>query len=787
MAEFDVYNLTLREKAALVRGQGAWHTNGVGGIKAILMTDGPHGLRKQSDKNRGINDSERATCFPTACAVASSFNRKAAAAVGRAIAEEAVAQGVDVVLGPGVNIKRSPLCGRNFEYYSEDPYLSGELACAYVNAVQGLNVGCCVKHFAVNSQETRRMTVNAVVDERALREIYLSAFENVVKNSRPYAVMASYNKVNGSYSTQNKRLYGILRDEWKFGGLVMSDWGASYDMGRAYAAGLDLEMPSGGKFHEDMTVKAVQEGVLPESELNRACVNVAELVTKCGAEKPQTEVDYLIKHDEIARQVETESAVLLKNDGVLPLGRGGKILVVGELAEKPRYQGAGSSHVNATARNFLNVLTDNGVDFDYARGYSVKGDKPDVKLEEQAVENGCKYNAILFFGGLTDDFEGEGYDRGKLDIPECQQRLLQRLHTVNKNIIFVAFGGSPFVMPWLKNVKALFNMYLGGQAVMQSCYDLLFGIANPSGRLAETFPVRLSDTPSYNYFANDRYVDEHRESIFVGYRYYNTYGVKTQFPFGYGLSYTQFKYDGMSVSKTERGHEVNVNVSNVGDKDGMEVVQIYVDNCDCGLLRPKRELRAFDKVFVAAGQSVTVTLLLDDNAFGVYYQGKWQTAAGDYVISVCADSETPLISEKVTVAGIEIDGKDCEKYPSYFQPVVGSFTVAEKDFYRLANMQKETHIPPKRGEFTLLNTMEDMQDVLLVKFVKKLVRKRAKKQSPSRSLSDPVAQMILHGAMETPLISLMSVGGVRAKYVMFLLHSANKRRKKAIAALFNRI
>lgn len=787
MREFDISKLTLKDKATLTHGNGAWHTNAAGGLPSIMMTDGPHGLRKQSDKNRGINDSERATCFPTASALASSFSRQAVADVAQAIAEEAIAQGVDVVLGPGVNVKRSPLCGRNFEYFSEDAHLAGELASSYVNAMQSLGIGCSVKHFAVNSQETRRMTINAVVDERALREIYLSAFENVVKNAKPYTVMASYNKVNGRYSTQNPHLYGILRDEWGFDGAVISDWGASYDMGAAYSAGLDLEMPDGRKFHEDMTIRAVQDGTLPESKLDCAVQNVANLVNKCKQPKTEPKPDYPARHNEVARRVAAESAVLLKNDGILPLTTDKKILVVGELAEKPRYQGAGSSHVNAVCRNFLDILTDNGVDFCYAKGYGVKGDEPNVKWEEQAVEDCCKYDVVLFFGGLTDDFEGEGYDRTKLDIPSCQQRLLNRLYSVNKDIVFVGFGGSAYVTPWLNQTRALLNMYLGGQAVMQACYDLLFGLSCPSGRLAETFPKSLVDTPSYNYFANDRFVDEHRESIFVGYRYYNTYGVKPQFPFGYGLSYTAFKYDGLKVSKTSSGYDVAVTVTNAGNVDGCEVVQVYVDNCDCGLMRAKRELRAFDKVFVPSGQSVDVTLKLDDRAFSVYYENKWQAVSGDYVVSVCSDVETPILSVNITVDGVKINGRDREKYPSYFENVVGSFTVAEKDFYLLAGQQKQDYSVPKRGEYTLLNTFEDMQDAPIIKTVARFIRRKAKKQAPSHTLTDPVAQMLLHGAMETPLISLMSVGGVPSKYVMFLLHNANKRHGKAFKALCGRV
>ncbi|MCM1533816.1 MAG: glycoside hydrolase family 3 C-terminal domain-containing protein [Corallococcus sp.] len=781
-----VGKLTLKQKIKVVHGNGAWHTNAIEGLlPSVMMTDGPHGLRKQSDANRGINDSVKSTCFPTACSVASSWNRRNAALVGEAIAREAIAENVDVVLGPGINIKRSPLCGRNFEYFSEDPYLAGELASSYVSAMQSNGVGCSVKHFAVNSQETRRMTVNAVVDERALREIYLSAFERVVKNAKPYTVMAAYNKVNGAPAAQNRKLLtDVLRNEWGFDGLVVSDWGACYDVAEAIEAGMDLEMPDGGDYHERRTEKAVESGKLSVAALDRACSNVAALVDKCRREKPSVPSDYLDRHDCIARQIAADSAVLLKNDGILPLDKNSEVLVVGELAEKPRYQGAGSSHVNSDCVSFLDVLAYYGVNYEYAKGYSVKGDCPVKKYEEEALELAKKYDTVLFFGGLTDDFEGEGYDRTKLNIPDCQTQLLSKLRGVNANIAFVAFGGSPFTMSWLGNVKALLHMYLGGQSVMKAAYDVLFGDVSPSGRLAETYPIRLEDTPCYNYFANNRYVDEHRESIFVGYRYYSTYGIPVLFPFGYGLSYTEFEYSNLKVTRKGNSYGVEVTVTNTGERDASEVVQIYVDNCDCGYIRAKRELRAFDKVFVKSGQSVTVSLDIDERAFCIYLDGKFVRVAGKYAVSVCKNVNDTLISCEIEADGSEVKGNDRENYPCYFEPVVGSFSIDEGQFYKLANQNKETYATPKRGEYTLRNTFEDMiNDVGLVRTIMRFVRKMAKKQSPSKSYDDPVAKMIYKGSLETPLISIMSVGGIPSKYVMFICYHANKRKGKALKAL----
>ena len=783
-----VNSLSVAEKALLTHGKGAWRTNAVNGLPFVMMTDGPHGLRKQADENRGINDSNRATCFPTASAVATSWNRANAQAIGDAIAKEAIAEDVSVVLGPGINVKRSPLCGRNFEYFSEDPLLAGELGASFVSAMQANGVGCSLKHFAVNSQETRRMTMNAIVDERALREIYLAAFEKVVKEAEPYTIMAAYNKINGVSCAMNKRLLtDVLRDEWGYKGLVLSDWGASYDMAKAYAAGLDLEMPDGGYFHEQKTVKAIERGELEEKHLNRAATKVVELVEKCSVEKNKRPVDYA-KHHELCRKIAADSAVLLKNDGILPISKNGRLLVVGELAEKPRFQGAGSSHVNAQCKSFLQVLRDNGVEFTYAKGYSVIGDSVNADLEAQAASLAANHDTVLFFGGLTDDFEGEGYDRAKLDIPNCQQSLLERISKSNSNVVFVAFGGSPFVTPWLGQVKALLNAYLGGEAVTEAVYDLVFGAVSPSGRLAETYPLKLTDTPCYNYFANGYDVDEHRESVFVGYRYYNTFEVTPQFPFGFGLSYARFEYSNLKIAKTGNDYNVTVTVKNVSDVDASEVVQVYVDNFDCGYARPKRQLVGFEKVFVKGGASVDVTVRLDSHAFSIFVDGKFTVVGGNYTVSVCKNVEEVLLSTKLDVDGELVRGRDRELYPTYYEhKLEKGWVIDGEQFYALANAEKRLYTPTERGDYTLQNTLGDMSyNVAMVRALLKFVKKMAIRQSPSKSFSDPVAQMTYHGALETPLISLMSVGGVAPKYVMFFLHHANRRHGKALSALFGK-
>ena len=789
-----VKSLSTADMAKLTHGRGAWHTNAVNGLPEIMMTDGPHGLRKQSDENNGINDSNSATCFPTACAVASSWNRDNAALIASAIADEAIAEGVDVVLGPGVNIKRSPLCGRNFEYFSEDPLLAGELATAYIAAMQEKGVGSCLKHFAVNSQETRRMTSNAIVDERALREIYLSAFEMTVKKSQPYMIMAAYNKVNGDSCAENKRLLtDILRNEWGFQGAVVSDWGASYDMGKAYSSGMDLEMPDGGAYHEQRTLKALTVGELKITDLERASRKVAELVNKCSIPKQKHPVDYA-KHHALCRKIAADSAVLLKNRGILPLHEADKLLVVGELAEKPRFQGAGSSHVNAKCKSFLQVLSDNGVEYTYAKGYSVKGDKINRELEDEAASLALKHDVVLFFGGLTDDFEGEGYERTKLDIPNCQQSLLHKIAMNNPNVAFIAYGGSPFTMPWIGDVKALLLAHLGGEAVTEAVYDLVYGNVCPSGRLAETYPLRLEDVPCYKYFAQDGNLDEHRESIFVGYRYYNTFGVPVQFPFGYGLSYSTFTYQDLTIEKVADGYDVSVTVENIGHYDASDVIQIYVDNCNCGYMRVKRQLAGFEKVFIKSGEKKTVTVRLDERAFSIFVDGKFRVVKGQYKVAVCANANDVILAQKLDVDGESVRGKDKDSYPDYFyKPSLSngqrpSFSVDEEQFYMLAKQSKSNQSTPKRGQFTLLNTLGDMKDsVALVKLMMVFVKRMAIKSSPSKSINDATAQMIYKGAQETPLISMMSVAGVPCKYVFFILHHANRRYGKSIAALFGKI
>lgn len=781
----DTKVLSLEEKALLTSGKGAWHTHEVASLPSVMMTDGPHGLRKQAD-GATINDSVKATCFPTACAVASSWNVLNAAKVAECIAEEAVAEDVSLVLGPGLNIKRSPLCGRNFEYFSEDPLLAGHIAAAYVNGMQKRGVGSCVKHFAVNSQETRRMTVDAVVDERALREIYLSAFEYAVKYSSPYAVMASYNKINGASATENKHLLtDILRNEWGFDGIVISDWGASYNNAKAIEAGMDLEMPEEHSgYLRAKLVKAVQKGDLKEEYLDAACVRISNFVEKCLVPKSaQTRFDHL----KVCEDVATDSAVLLKNEGVLPLQPKSDFCVIGALAETPRYQGAGSSHINTECSNFLQVVFDNDCHkAPFAQGYRLQSDEVDDNLQSEAVELAKQHEIVLFFGGLPEIFEGEGYDRTTLEIPRNQQVLLQKLHEANCKVVFVAFSGAPFEMPWINNVQGLLQMYLGGQCEMQAAYNLIFGKTSPSGRLAETYPIKLQDTPCFNYFANDAFFDEHRESIFVGYRYYNTFDVPVLFPFGFGLSYADFQYSDLTVSPLPKGFEVSVNVKNVSERDAAEVVQLYVDNPQGKMLRARRELKEFCKVYLRAGERQSVHFVLTERDFSVFCDGEFRAVNGEYGISVCKNVQEVLLSQQVVVDfGTDLQRDDTLLLADYFKKPTGSFAISDECFQNLVGKRPAQPKQLSRGQFTLQNTFEEIApSVGLVRLVLKFEQRKAIKRSPTKSADDPVAKMICSGAKETPLISLM--GGWPAKYILFLLHHSNKHFGKALKALFGK-
>lgn len=652
--------LTLEEKASLCSGDDFWHTKAVErlDIPKVMVSDGPHGLRKNVEDSDNPNEAIKAVCFPTASATACSFDRILIETMGKAIGEECQHEKLAVVLGPGCNIKRSPLCGRNFEYFSEDPYLAGQMAAAHIRGVQSKGVGTSLKHFACNNQENRRMSVSAEMSERTLREIYLAPFETAVKDSKPWTVMCSYNRINGVYSSENKRLLtDILRDEWGFKGLVMSDWGAVDDRVEGIKAGLDLEMPTSYGKNDKLIVEAVKSGELDEADLDKCVRRVLEMADRyLENADPDTAWDK-DKHHELARKIASECIVLLKNDDkVLPLDGSKKIAFIGKFAAAPRYQGGGSSHINSFKVTSALEAAEEYAKVTYAQGYDVEQDVTDETLLAEAVKCASEAEVAVVFAGLPDAFESEGYDRKHMRMPECQLRLIDEICKVNKNVIVVLHNGSPVEMPFADKVKGIVEAYLGGQAVGGAVCDVLFGKVNPSGKLPETFPKKLSDNPSYLNFPGEGDKVCYNEGIFVGYRYYDYKDMDVLFPFGFGLSYTTFEYSDIRLSHSEITDDKNllveVTVKNTGDRAGKEVVQLYVSDKESFAIRPIKELKGFEKVELKPGESKKVVFRLDSRAFSYYSEeiSDWFVEYGEYEIMVGSFSRDIRLTGSVYVS-----------------------------------------------------------------------------------------------------------------------------------------
>lgn len=651
-----ISQMTLEEKAGMCSGLDFWHLKGVErlGIPSVMVSDGPHGLRKQDQEadHLGINESIKAVCFPPAVLSACSFDRELLEKLGEVVGDEAQATDLSVVLGPAVNIKRSPLCGRNFEYYSEDPYLAGEAAAAFINGVQSRHVGTSIKHFAANNQEFNRMSASSEVDERTMREIYLPAFETAVKKSQPYTVMCSYNRINGTYASENPWLLTkVLRDEWGFEGYVMSDWGAVNDRVEGLKAGLELEMPASGGINDAEIVKAVQEGTLDEAVLDRAVERILNIVFEYvdnRKEQPLT----LEKDHEFAQHVAEESIVLLKNEAVLPLEEQENVAFIGGFVKNPRYQGGGSSHVNSFKVTSAWDALEEKKNVTYAEGFSSEKDEYDEKLAAEAIETAKKADKAIIFAGLPESFESEGYDRKHMHLPECQNKLIEEIVKVQPNTIVVLHNGAAVEMPWLKSVKGLVEAYLGGQAVGQALVNILYGAVNPSGKLAETLPIKLEDNPSYLNFGDGVKVEYH-EGIFVGYRYYEKKKMDVAFPFGHGLSYTTFEYSNLRTDKDTMTEgetiQVSVDVTNIGDRAGKEIVQLYVSDLTNAARRPEKELKGFEKVALNPGETKRVTFTLDKRSFAWYSTDihDWYAASGTYEILIAASSRDIRLTKTI--------------------------------------------------------------------------------------------------------------------------------------------
>ena len=655
--ELLLKELTLEEKCALLSGAETFKTRGMPqhGIPQISLSDGPHGLRKQAGESDhlGLNPSVPATCFPTASAVANSWDTALGEEIGAALGEEAAAQEVSVLLGPGLNMKRNPLCGRSFEYFSEDPYLAGKLAAGYIRGIQSKGVAACPKHFAVNSQETRRMASDSIVDERTLREIYLTGFEIAVKEGHPRSIMSSYNLVNGTYANENKHLLmEILRGEWGFDGAVITDWGGSNDHALGVKNGSTLEMPVPGGDSVRELLAAVESGKISESDIDARLSELLPLVfdTKAALDAAPREFD-AAAHHALARRAAEESLVLLKNEGsLLPLAAGTKVAVIGDFAKNPRYQGAGSSMVNSTQ---VDVLLDKLIDSElnvigYQQGFDRHG-KPDAALQKSACELATQADTVILCMGLDEIAESEGLDRSNLRLAQNQVDLLQAVAAVNPKIVVVLYSGSVVETPWLDNCQALLYAALGGQAGAGAVADALAGKVNPCGKLAETWPLAYADIPSAADFATRRKTVEYREGLYIGYRYFTTAEKAVRFPFGYGMSYTTFAYSDMAAD--EQG--VSLTVTNTGSVAGTEIVQLYVAKKNSDLFRPAKELKGFARVTLAPGEKQCITITLDDKAFRFWNvkANRWEIEGGEYELLVGASVEDIRLCEKITVHG----------------------------------------------------------------------------------------------------------------------------------------
>lgn len=775
-----ISKLTVEEKAALCTGRKSWHFKGVPqyDIKEIMVCDGPHGLRKQDDDaDTQPAPSLPATCFPTASALASSWNRELLGRIGGALGTECRAEGVAVLLGPGVNIKRSPLCGRNFEYFSEDPLLSGELASAMINGIQSGGTGCSLKHFAANNQESLRMTIDSVIDERSLREIYLRAFEICVKKSSPRTIMCAYNRVNGEYASENRKLLtDILRDEWGWNGVMITDWGSCNERLRGLAAGQDIEMPDSGPENPAIITAAVKQGNLPETVLDRTAERILSLLAKAAEAEPAQELSPE-KHHNLAKEAASESIVLLKNeDAVLPLKSDDKIAVTGEFALKPRYQGAGSSRVNPTRLDsFLDEIKKHYPDTVYSAGYSLNSDSVDLNLIEKAVKAAAGADKVIILGGLPDEYESEGFDRNDLMLPESHNALIKALAAAGKKVIVCLSNGAPVQMPWHENAHAILECYLGGQAGGGALAEILTGDINPSGKLAESFPLSLDDCPSRVWFPGGPRQVEYREGLYVGYRYYNTAGVQVLYPFGHGLSYTSFSYSGLKLSNDkidgrnlepeDKVLELSYSIKNSGGAGGSEVSQLYLGAPGILVHRPALELKDFTKTKLAAGESAMVNFSINLRAFAHWDSAEecWTVEPGRYRILIGSSSEDirleaelELISDWKPEAGTAQSGYFSLKTDARFIHRVPD-AVFKSEYGR--------ELPQniiKKG-FDRTTTLQDFSITFIGKILLKFALKSAKKESGGNESS---LAMYEATARQMPLRSVAAMSGRRVTFRM---------------------
>lgn len=744
-----VSQMTLEEKAGLCSGADFWHTKGVErlNIPQSMVSDGPHGLRKQDEEadHLGVNESIQAVCFPAGCASASSFDRELMYHIGETLGNECMAENVSVILGPAVNIKRSPLCGRNFEYYSEDPFLAGEMATGFIQGVQSQNVGTSIKHFAANNQEHERMSGSSEVSERALREIYLAPFEKAVKKAQPRTVMCSYNKINGTFASENHWLLTeVLRDEWDFKGYVMTDWGALNDCVKAIEAGLDLEMPGSSTDNAQLIAEAVKNGTLPEHLLDEAVERILNIVYEYEENKKPATFDREADHAK-AEEFAAECMVLLKNeDNVLPLKKGSKVAFIGGFAKAPRYQGGGSSHIKCTRITDALSSAEGYADVIYAEGFSTTEDMVDEAKVKEALDAAAQADTAVVFAGLPDSFESEGYDRSHMRLPNCQNELIGKLSKVNPNLVVVLHNGSPVELPWIGQAKGVLEAYLGGEGVGKATVQILFGEKNPSGHLAESFPIRLEDNPSYLNFPGKGGKVCYAEDVFVGYRYYDAKKMPVLFPFGHGLSYTTFAYSNLKTDKQQVKDsdllKVSVDVTNTGKMAGKAVVQLYVADETGYALRPVKELKEFAKIALMPGETKTVSFELSQRSYAYWDEDihEWYAPSGTYRIMI-GESSAKIVAE-TTVEVISTTAR--------IMHVDGSTTIGEL----MAN--------PKCAAFIREKLMPNMAVLM-----------NADDSSASEAISHQMEEAM---ARYMPLKSLRSFGGITNGQLEKIIEDLNK-------------
>ncbi len=774
-------DMTLEEKAYLCTGKDMWSTYNIDRLKipSMVTSDGPHGLRKQveeDENNVGFVMGAPATCFPTAATMANSWDEKLGEEVGKALGEEALYYDVNVLLGPGLNIKRSPLCGRNFEYFSEDPYLSGKMAASYVRGIQSEGVASCIKHFAANSQEYQRMCSNSVIDERTFREIYTTGFEIAVKESNPLAIMSSYNMVNGIYAFENRHLIKhILRDEWGFNGCVISDWGACNDIVKSLKAGGNLEMPGCGFATAEEIIKAVQNDELSERVLDKRVSELLDVILWTYEFKNYEDKDIdLDSHHALARKAARESIVLLKNEGsILPLDKEKKVAVIGELAEKPRIQGGGSSIVTTSrpAEAIISEIKKYDINYiGYEKGYEL-GKKINISEVEKAINLAKTADIVLLFAGLDDYTESEGFDRTSLDIPKNQTSLINKVCEVNSNVIVVLAGGAPFVMPWVNGVKGILHGYLTGQAGASAIMDVISGNFNPCGKLAETYPLNLSDVPCSNYYPEKRRDVVYKEGLYVGYRYYDSTDTKVLFPFGFGLSYTQFTYADLKVSE----EEVSFDITNSGDRDGAEIAQIYIGRDAGCVYRVKKELKGFKKVFLKAGETKRVTIELDDKAFRYYDVNtlNWVVEPGTYTIYVASSVNDVRLKDSIDI------GPCRSNIPDFFDGNVKN--ISDEEFEKLygtpINVNEESELLVRNDSLSKLSRSKSLMGRIAVLVVKSKYKK---------AKTDMKKRAELAGILDMPFRGLgkLASGTINSKMVDSLVDVANGHPIRGWKAFF---